>query len=441
MVRFSSSVTASSGGFGIPVAYTRHLHSASRRAILVVALIAAALEACEAPAAPDLLVYVDRPIIIPAAALGWSAVSVGGGHACGIRATGELLCWGSNTSGQLGVGTARGHCGLKATPCEASPRLVLTNNRFVQVSAGQFHTCAISSVGALFCWGDNTHFQLASPSATAVATPAPVLPAFQFTGVAAGSTHTCALRTDGVAYCWGDGTLGALGRGDTLTSAVPQPVQGSQRFTAIRSGSFKSCALAADESAWCWGAEWESASGGFDFYHPQPTAHRIDGLPPLRELAVNVTSVCALTADGAAYCWESNAYAQLGNGTLESTGTPTRVSTSQPLKRISTGITQTCAVAIAGNALCWGNNSFGQLGVPRPGQHCGDSNLECSRTPIAVFGMQQFVSIATGFGNHVCGITSATALVCWGLGSEGQLGDGFTRDRQSLPVPVAAPSP
>ena len=401
----------------------------------------AGLSGCDAPLAPDLLVYVDRPLVIPAAALGWNAVSVGGGHACAIRTTGELYCWGSNTSGQLGVGIARGHCGLRGTPCEASPRAVLTANRFVQVSAGQFHTCGIVSSGALFCWGDNTHFQLASPSATPADTPRPVLPAFQFIGVSAGSTHTCALRADGAAICWGDGTLGALGRGDTLSSSTPQPVQTTQRFFAIRAGSSRSCALTTDGSAWCWGAEWESASGGFDFYHARSLPGRIDGLPPLRELAVNVTSVCALTADGVAYCWESNAYAQLGNGSLESTGTPTRVSTSQPLQRISTGITQTCSVTITGSALCWGNNSFGQLGVPRPGQHCGDSNLECSRTPIGVFGMQQFVSIATGFGNHVCGITSATALLCWGLGSEGQLGDGFTRDRQSLPVAVLAPVP
>ena len=55
--------------------------------------------------------------------------------------------------------------------------------------------------------------------------------------------------------------------------------------------------------------------------------------------------------------------------------------------------------------------------------------------------LQRFVAVATGFGNHTCGVTVASAVLCWGLGSEGQLGDGYTRDRQSLPVGVLAPSP
>jgi len=58
-----------------------------------------------------------------------------------------------------------------------------------------------------------------------------------------------------------------------------------------------------------------------------------------------------------------------------------------------------------------------------------------------VFGLQRFEIVATGFGTHTCGITVDTSILCWGLGSEGQLGDGYTRDRQSLPVGVLAPAP
>jgi hypothetical protein len=94
-----------------------------------------------------------------------------------------------------------------------------------------------------------------------------------------------------------------------------------------------------------------------------------------------------------------------------------------------------------GTVICWGNNSFGQLGVPRPGDRCGGSSLECSLAPIAVFGRQRFKTVSTGFGTHTCGIAVNTSILCWGLGSEGQLGDGYTRDRQSLPVGVLAPSP
>ena len=396
---------------------------------------------CERPTAPQVLVYADRPISVPATALGWQQVSVGASHTCGIRTDGTLYCWGGNTSGQLGVDTARGKCGSFSTPCEGGPRAVASTLRFVAVSAGERHTCAITTTRALYCWGDNTAFQAGVPREVTITVPTAVAPDLQFIDVGAGVTHTCAVRTNGIVYCWGDATLGALGRGDTVTSVIPAPVAGTTHFVLVRSGRLVSCAIATDGSLWCWGAEWESASGGFDFFHSRTSPHRIDGLPPVRDVTASASDICATGVDGTSYCWEGNAYAQLGLGTFDGTATPAAVIGANRYSTISAGVIQTCGVTFDGRALCWGNNSFGQLGVPRPGQHCGDSGLECSLAPIAVFGQQQFTTLATGLGNHTCGVTVATAMVCWGLGSEGQLGDGFTRDRQSLPVAVLAPSP
>ena len=396
---------------------------------------------CERPTAPDVLVYADRPIVVPATAQGWSHVSVGASHTCGIRTDGTLYCWGSNATGQLGVATARGRCGLFATPCEGGPRAVAPALRFTTVSAGQGHTCAITTDRSLYCWGDNTQFQAGVPSAVSVSLPAAVAPALQFIDVGAGATHTCAVRTNGVVYCWGEGTLGALGTGDTTSSVIPAPVAGSVHFARVRAGRLVSCAIATDGFLWCWGAEWESASGGFDFFHARATPHQIGGLPQVSDVTASASNICATALDGTTYCWEGNAYAQLGLGTLDGTATPTAVAGTDRFTMISAGVIQTCGLSRDGRALCWGNNSFGQLGVPRPGQHCGDAALECSPQPIGVYGEQRFSAIATGLGNHACGVTLSTAIVCWGLGSDGQLGDGFTRDRQSLPVAVLAPSP
>jgi alpha-tubulin suppressor-like RCC1 family protein len=279
------------------------------------------------------------------------------------------------------------------------------------------------------------------PGEVIVTVPTPVLPAFQFIDVGAGATHTCAVRTNGVVYCWGEGTLGALGRGDTLTSVIPAPIATTQRFVMVRSGRIRSCAIATDGSAWCWGAEYEGSQGGFDFFHTRTTPHRIEGLPQLRDITVSSSHICAAALDGSGYCWEANSFAQLGDGTLQGTVTPTRVLTNDRFVSVTAGVIQTCGTTLEGVALCWGNNSFGQLGVPRPGEHCGEVGLECSRTPIGVFGMQRFTTVATGLGNHTCGISVDSAMLCWGLGSEGQLGDGFLRDRQSLPVGALAPVP
>jgi alpha-tubulin suppressor-like RCC1 family protein len=368
-------------------------------------------------------------------------MSVGGTHTCGIRADDALYCWGADAGGQLGVGVARGKCGRRRMPCEASPRAVATTERFQSVSAGQRHTCGITLDRSLYCWGENLQFQTAAQGPVSVTRPLPVLPGLAFLGVSAGATHTCAVRTNGVVYCWGEGAFGALGRGDTITSVVPAPIAGTERFTLVRTGRLRSCAIALDGAAWCWGLEWEAASGNTDFFHERLLPHRIAGLPPLRDISVSTTSICALSIDGVAFCWEGNGFGQLGLGTTTGTAIPTPVTAGERFTGVSTGVIQSCATASDGRGYCWGNNTFGQLGIPRPGEYCGEAQLECSTVPRGVFGEQRFSSVATGFGNHSCGLTVLTAVVCWGLGADGQLGDGWVRDRQSLPVGVLAPSP
>ncbi|HEU4785840.1 MAG TPA: RCC1 domain-containing protein, partial [Gemmatimonadaceae bacterium] len=57
-------------------------------------------------------------------------------------------------------------------------------------------------------------------------------------------------------------------------------------------------------------------------------------------------------------------------------------------------------------------------------------------TPIAVTGLQKFVDISTGFGGHVCGVTTKGNLYCWGLGVSGQRGDGSMFGGIATPIRV-----
>ena len=396
---------------------------------------------CDPVTAPELFVYADRPVVVTPASEGWLAVTVGTTHSCAIRVDRRLYCWGSNASGQLGVGIARGKCGRPSSECEGGPRAVAPALRFSSVSAGQRHTCAITTQQLLYCWGENLLFQTATEGEPFVHAPVAVVPSLQFLDVGAGATHSCAVRTNGVVYCWGDGTLGALGRGDTVSSVLPAPIVTTERFVRVRSGRLRSCAVALDGGLWCWGLEWESTTGNLDFFHERLLPHRIAGLPPVRDVSVSSSSICAVALDGTAYCWEANGFAQLGLGNTIGTAAPTAVLSGERFLGVSSGVIQSCGTATNGRALCWGNNSFGQLGVPRPGEHCGAAALECSSRPIAVFGEQRFRTVATGAGNHSCGVTEGSAVLCWGLGSMGQLGDGYLRDRQSLPVGVLPPAP
>jgi alpha-tubulin suppressor-like RCC1 family protein len=79
-------------------------------------------------------------------------------------------------------------------------------------------------------------------------------------------------------------------------------------------------------------------------------------------------------------------------------------------------------------AYCWGMNTNGQV---------GDGSTTNRPAPVVVAGGLTLASLAAG-GLHTCGVTSGGAAYCWGSGNLGQLGDGTGLDRQT-PVAVVSP--
>ena len=71
---------------------------------------------------------------------------------------------------------------------------------------------------------------------------------------------------------------------------------------------------------------------------------------------------CGLMVTGTAYCWGSNGWGQLGDGTGSDRSIPTAVSGGHTWRSISAGESHTCGVTISDEILCWGRNLFGRLG-------------------------------------------------------------------------------
>jgi alpha-tubulin suppressor-like RCC1 family protein len=83
---------------------------------------------------------------------------------------------------------------------------------------------------------------------------------------------------------------------------------------------------------------------------------------------------------------------------------------------VSVGYAHRCGVTTAGAAYCWGSNGFGQL---------GDETRTGRSRPVLVAGGVQFTIVDAG-SFHTCGVTAAGVAYCWGANSSGQLGDGTT---------------
>jgi len=189
-------------------------------------------------------------------------------HTCGVTTSGAAYCWGWNVQGQLGLDTTVGpqQCVLSA-PCSTTPAAVTGGLTFTAVSAGDYHTCGLTSSGAAYCWGQNIHGQLGIGSATGPqqcvvpggplacsTTPVQVAGGGGFTALSAGGNHTCALTQSGATYCWGWNAYGQLGIGSTMDSSVPTAVTGGLLFVAISAGENHTCGLTQSGGAYCWGA-------------------------------------------------------------------------------------------------------------------------------------------------------------------------------------------
>ena len=82
----------------------------------------------------------------------FAALSGGLFHTCGIDTAGTAWCWGFDGNGQLGNGA---DSATKFTPVQ-----VAGTGGFTTLTAGQYHTCGINSAGAAWCWGADADGQV-----------------------------------------------------------------------------------------------------------------------------------------------------------------------------------------------------------------------------------------------------------------------------------------
>jgi len=366
-----------------------------------------------------------------------ATLAAGSFHTCGLDASGAAWCWGKNDYGQLGNSANLGI--ITANPTQGAVGGGLT---FAALTAGGHHTCGLTPAGIAYCWGSNESGQLGNSTNSGVSgatnsTPLPVGGNLTFTRLSAGEFHTCGITTQGVMYCWGFNYLGQLGTATNNNTSVPNPtpapVDGSLTFVAVAAGSGHTCGIVAGGTVYCWGLNLNGQLGRADdlgalIPHPTPTA--VPGLPSISSLAAGRFYTCGLSSAGAGWCWGDNSTGQLGATTIE-TSQPTPVAVSGGLSFIvlGAGSGHTCGLTSGGTAYCWGQNVAGQLGST---DNFGTSIL--SYSPTAVSGLS-LSAMAIGT-NHGCGLTTAGQGWCWGDNRYGQLGTS-TNNNTGVGVPTA----
>lgn len=328
----------------------------------------------------------DSPVAVLGLPSGVRAVAAGGVHACALSAAGGLWCWGGNGAGQLGDGS---------TTNRSAPVAVIGLDSGVQaVSAGSDHTCAVTAAGGVTCWGYNAWGQLGDGTTTNRATPVEVVGLDSgVVAVTAGGTHSCALTSGGALSCWGSNSAGRLGDGTFTDRPQPVDVIGLGSGVAqVSAGHAHVCALTTAGGVLCWGSNTVGQLGDGTTTDRAIPGGVIDLATGVAALDAGGGHTCALNADGRLTCWGANS-GQLGDGSDIARLAPVDVvDLPAAIEAVSAGYEHTCAVTRADGLLCWGFNLHGELGdagntyVVGPGS--SDLHFESHLTPVPVHGYE-----------------------------------------------------
>jgi len=238
----------------------------------------------------------------------------------------------------------------------------------------------------------------------------------------------------GALRCWGYGATGALGYGNTNTigddetpasignvdvgGPVKQVAAGDYANPRAPNGSGHTCALLVNGEVRCWGsgALGQLGYGNTDTIGDDETPAQVGAVDvggPVAQIAAGTSHTCALLVDGAVRCWGSNYRCALGEPGGETIGddeTPASVGDIEiggPALQVAVGDGHTCVLLTDGRVRCWGMGENGQLGD-------GESTADvCAPSATTVDIDGGVVQLSTS-GHHTCALLASGAVQCWG---------------------------
>ena len=251
--------------------------------------------------------------------------AVGGTATCVLLEGGNIVCFGTSQHGQLGYGGVALGYNVNAPPNSDAVDL---GGPAIQVSTGLDHTCAVLENGDVLCWGLGALLgygdtdDVGDDEVPADVGPVDLGgPAVQ---VSCGDYHTCALLETGDVVCWGLGDYGMLGYGNTDSigmTNVPAnvgPVDVGGKVVQVAAGTRFTCALLKTGDVKCWGIGSPALGYGNlenigDDEVPADVAP-VDVGGVVKQITTGMGHTCALLVSGKIVCWGDASNGRLGYG-------------------------------------------------------------------------------------------------------------------------------
>jgi alpha-tubulin suppressor-like RCC1 family protein len=388
-------------------------------------------------------------------------ISVGNSQAAFLRSDG-LYTWGRNELGQLGNGSLQGSgYGEDPETSQLPARYKLDRQRIVSVVTRQTFMIALDELGQVLTWGSNSDGQLGYASEQDCGSrgdspcrrePTVVPDVSGVVAVQAGFKHSMALLEDGSVLTWGSNADGQLGYTTEETgSAQPAPVPGVTDVVQLAAGANCSYALTADGRVYAWG---ENNKGQLGLGASDGEAHTapalIPGLEGVVAIAAGNRTGYALLADGTLRAWGQNHAGQVGNGQEgDDVPAPATVMTLDDQgQSVALGGVENIAadgfVAVAlndqGQMWTWGLGSLGQLGQGylEDGERDLDSRAVASPVALTPEEVQEFatIEVEAGAGGPTLALTADSELLGWGWSFRGSMGLEGAIDAWAYSAPI-----
>jgi alpha-tubulin suppressor-like RCC1 family protein len=433
-----------------------------------------------------------------------SVIANGDKHSCYLDvASGRIRCWGDNTSAQIAVNfpTSSNRVTTSTTPVDFGLDNGGGTLKALELAAGARHNCAIvnhdlNGTYHVLCWGDNSKNQCGIGGAAGTYTiwgdnPLELknwayasyngtgsvvnIQSGGYTGnpvaLSLGQSHSCVLLNNPIiskrnVHCWGDNTYGQAGRaigasyarvGDAggEMGALPDLMPASTNTKLVVSGWNHVCALTMDGYVYCWGKNDKGQVGigttSIGVY--TPTLVNLGAGVLATSIAAGGDHTCVILGDNTVKCWGDNSQGELGLNVSSSVAAfysdassaltnVTTINDSNPVTPtttlvdlVITGGHQTCVQFSADKGLrCWGLGANGQLGNGAAVNVGNDpaTNIVSNVLAAIQIGTSRVPVIGSSYSDHICVITDDARAKCWGRNDQGQLGIGDAIDRGSV---------
>ncbi len=233
------------------------------------------------------------------------SISAGRDHSLALRADGTVWTWGLNIEGQIGDGSM--------SSSQPVPIQIPGLASVIAIAAGDRHNLALLASGQVMAWGANESGQLGDGTTTERRVPTAIPGLFGVTSIAAGGAHSLAIKNTGTAWAWGANGFGQLGNGSNANSSVPVQITSlGSSVGLIAAGESHSMAVISGGALYTWGANANGQLGdGASAARNVPFAV----LVPTGVIAIDAGGghSAAISKRGKLYLWGDNAFGQVGN--------------------------------------------------------------------------------------------------------------------------------